>query len=367
MTCRRPAAFLLALAAAPQAPEVPPWWITKPAEVRRHLEALPGVTVEEIGRTAGGRPILAAAWGEAEPRPGRTSTSLASAIAAGDPSAFTGKGERRRQTVLFVGAAHGTEFEGTVAAIHYLTVLATGKDLLGREHPRLAREGRAYRFVLVPFLNVDGRERALDHELWIGADVDAFEKITQGLKKDGTILRWPSSKALFPMPLGELEILGTYFNDAGVNLVYDTTFGGDCQPETTALLRLCRRELPDLVILSHSDHGSLVQPPSAYVPEPYKRKSDQIAAVVGARCAREGLPKSQIPRPRWHSGPEAFYQSDGIYHACGALPLVVEFPMGWQRVPATPREILDIGLTVLDEIAAFGNRYGFRPPDPPKK
>ncbi len=35
---------------------VPPWWINTPEEVRAFLESLDGVTVEEIGRTAGGRP-----------------------------------------------------------------------------------------------------------------------------------------------------------------------------------------------------------------------------------------------------------------------------------------------------------------------
>ncbi|MBM4041398.1 MAG: hypothetical protein FJ290_23090, partial [Planctomycetes bacterium] len=55
----------------------PPWWLTKPKEIRAFLESLDGVKVEEIGHTAGGRPVIAAAWGEREDLPGRTSKSLA--------------------------------------------------------------------------------------------------------------------------------------------------------------------------------------------------------------------------------------------------------------------------------------------------
>ncbi|MBI2192617.1 MAG: hypothetical protein HYU36_11600 [Planctomycetes bacterium] len=58
-----------------------------------------------------GRPILAAARGEREMLPGRTSASLASAVAASRPSAFYGQGERQRRVLLLLGGAHGTEME----------------------------------------------------------------------------------------------------------------------------------------------------------------------------------------------------------------------------------------------------------------
>ena len=345
----------------------PPWWLTKPAEIRGFLESLDGVEVEEIGRTAGGRPILAAAWGEREMLPGRTSASLASAISGGDPSAFYGQGERKRQVILFVGAAHGTEFDGTVAALHYLNILATGRDLLGREWPKVAENGRKHRFLLIPILNVDGRERALDHVHWINVDPDYFMMISQGLTRGGEILRWPSAKLRFPIPPDEVAILGTYYNDAGANLVYDAPFGPDCQPETAALLRYCRRELPDCVVLSHSNNGSLVEAPSAFIPAHYKQKVQQIAAVVGMRCHKDGFAKSRMPSRTTSYAGDIFYQSDAVYHACGALPVLVEFPCGWQNLPDNHRDILDIGLAVLDEIALFGAAYRFRPRDPAAK
>jgi len=342
----------------------PPWWLTKPKEIRAFLESLDGVKVEEIGHTAGGRPVIAAAWGEREDLPGRTSKSLASALSGGDAAAFYGKGERSRQAILFVGNAHGTEWDGTVAALHYLNILVTGRDLLGREWPKLAETGRRHRFVLIPVLNVDGRERALDHVHWINVTPDYMMMISQGLTRDGVVLQWPSAKLTCPIPPDSVKILGTYYNDAGMNLVYDAPFGPECQPETDALLRLCRREMPDAIVLSHSNNGSLVDAPSAFIPSHYKQKVHQLAACVGMRCYKDGFPKREIPRrPTFYAG-EVFYQSDAVYHACGALPLTVEFPCGWQNLPDSHRGILDIGLAVLDEIALFGAAYRFRPRDP---
>ena len=46
------------------------------------------------------------------------------------------------------------------------------------------------------------------------------------------------------------------------------------------------------------------------------------------------------------------------------LPLLGEFPCGYQNFPDTHEEILDICMYVLEEVIAFGTAYGFRPPDP---
>ena len=83
----------------------PSWWLTRPAEMRSFLESLHSVVVEEIGETAGGRPITAARWGEVEMLPGRTCRNMSSAIAGLDWTSFYGKGKRERQVILFVGAA----------------------------------------------------------------------------------------------------------------------------------------------------------------------------------------------------------------------------------------------------------------------
>ena len=49
-----------------------------------------------------------------------------------------------------------------------------------------------------------------------------------------------------------------------------------------------------------------------------------------------------------------------IYHCCGALPVVVEFPRGNIRAERFD-ELLDIGLCVFEEILALGVAKGFIP------
>ena len=51
------------------------------------------------------------------------------------------------------------------------------------------------------------------------------------------------------------------------------------------------------------------------------------------------------------------YQTDVIYHTCGALPLLAEFPCGYKPRPYTFNEILDIGLCMLEEIVAFARDH----------
>jgi len=344
--------------------QAPDWWLSSPYEVEVYLRSLKGVKVFSIGESAGGRPILAAAWGPREDLPGRTSTSLASAISGGDPEAFYGKGRRERQTFVFLGAAHGTEIEGTVAALNLLNVVVKGRDLRGRRWTRMAREARRLRILVIPFFNMDGRARCAERRHFIGVDPEAYRLMSQGNWKSGKKIQWPTSKLTQPIPVDKVNPLGTYFNDHGYNLVYDAGFGGDCQPETRALVRLLREEMPDAVLCSHSNNGSLVSEPCSFVPRHFQQRQAHFAAVAGFRCQQEGMKKYSVPRRVTSYAGQVFYQTDMIYHVCGALPLLVEFPCGYQNLPDNHDEILDIGMYVLEEIIAFGAAYGFRPPDP---
>jgi len=339
----------------------PDWWPSRPDEAESLLRSLKGVEVFEIARSPGGRPVLAAAWGEREDLPGRTSRSLASTLGGGSVEAFYGQGKRERQGFTFVGAAHGTEFEGTVAALNFLNVVVTGKDLRGRRWPKMAEAGRRMRIVVIPFLNIDGRDRFRKIRHFIGVDGDAYQRVTQGWWKNGERLRYPKSKRFWPVPPNEVGLMGSYYNDAGYNLVYDFGFGGDCQPETAGLVRFLKEEMPDCVLCSHTNNGNLVQQASCFIPDHYRFRVHQIGGVVGARCHREGMVKFGLPRLFY---PFTFYQTDMIYHVCGALSFIVEFPCGWQNKPDNHDEVLDICMYTLEEIAAFGAVYGFRPTEP---
>ena len=344
--------------------KAPAWWLSHPAEVEPFLRSLPGVTVFELGRSAGGRPIIAASWGERQDLPERTANSLASAIAGGSPEAFYGKGKRERQGFVFLGDAHGCEIEGTAAALNFLNVVATGKDLRGRRRPRLAEAGRKLRIVIVPFFNIDGRARCGESRQFVGVEPADYQLMCQGRLKTGERFKWPSSKLVTPIAPDSVDFMGAYFNDNGVNLVYDAGFGDQAQPETRALQAFLRAEMPDCVMCSHTDNGSLVQPPDAFVPQHYRQRQLLIAGAAGLACRDKGLKKFAVPtRTNSYCG-EAFYQTDMIYHPCGALPLLVEFPCGYQNMPDTLEEVMEISLTVIEETVVFGSLYGFRPPDP---
>lgn len=77
-------------------------------EVERVLDGLKKADVSEIGRSAGGRPIYAVAYGEKEPI--ERTANLSSALAGRKPEAFSGEG-RQKQVALIVSAVHGAETE----------------------------------------------------------------------------------------------------------------------------------------------------------------------------------------------------------------------------------------------------------------
>jgi len=341
--------------------QAPDWWLSRPDEVEAWLRSLKGVEVFEIGRSAGGRPIVAAAWGEREDLPGRTCLRLSSSLGGGNADAFYGRGERKRQGFVFLGAAHGTEFEGTVAALNFLNVVVTGKDLRGRKWPRMAAAGRRLRIVIIPFFNIDGRERYREIRHFINTEGDNYQLISQGTWKDGERIRYPKSKQFWPFPPEEIGRMGSYYNDAGANLVYDHGLGPAGQPETRGLMAFLQEEMPDCVLCSHSNNGNLLQQASCFVPEHYRHRAAYLGGIIAMRNQREKMKKFGLPRIFY---PYTFYQTDLIYHVCGALSFIVEFPCGWQNNPDNHDELLDIGMYTLEETAAFGTAYGFRPREP---
>ena len=182
----------------------PDWWISTPDEAEAFMRGLKGVEVFEIGRSAGNRPILAGAWGAREALPGRTSRSLSAAISGGSPAAFYGRGRRKRQCFVHLGAVHACEFEGSVAALHLLNIAVTGKDLRGRSWPRLAAAVRQLRLVVIPNMIYHccgalpvvvefphGHVKAADFNQVLDIGLCVFEEmLTLGVAK-GFIPDWP--------------------------------------------------------------------------------------------------------------------------------------------------------------------------------
>ena len=348
--------------------DAPEFWVAGLAECERFLRALPEVEVSEIGRSAGGRPLLAATLGEREPI-ARTSTSLSSSmggvgLAGWDPdkwrpASFYGP-ERGKPVLVIQGNLHGSEIACTVAAMNLLNLAVRGTDLRGRENEPLRRAVRALRLVVIPHANPDGRARWEPARQLEDCTKEQAQRVTQGRLADGTPLAWPSCKSLFPLPPGGL--LGAYYNDAGVNLNHDRFLDADRAPETDALLRFYLEEMPDAAVLAHTDMGTLLGGPPPFVPEEIQGVHHRIAGAVAAEVRRRGLPVFSYPHFARAGGmSRAFTQPDAVYHQCGATPLLVEFAQSTDGHRLSFDTILDVGMAVLETIILYGLEIGFRP------
>ena len=335
--------------------EAPDFWKVDWDEVNAFLDGLRRGQVWEIGRSQGGRPIRAVAYGEKEPIARRTTYS--SAIAAGHPEDFYDPKKRDRPVLVIICTIHGAEIEGTASCLNFAHLLETGADLRGRQWPQLRQLAEEMRVVLVPIAQPDGRIRSAVRNL-IGGTVDDLYYYGQGMMRDGEILRWPECKRLQPIPLDEMEFLGGYYNDAGVNVQHDDFFAVAVAPETRALLDLIRDETPDGLMTLHScGSGPFIIAPENCISQACQFHQVQIAALVAERHRRDGLRPGGGARTSPRGG---FYLHTALHHTSGALPLLFEFPHGLEMKPFTFDEIVDVGLGLFEEVMRYGvaRRYG---------
>ena len=85
-----------------------------------------------------------------------------------------------------------------------------------------------------------------------------------GTRPDGSVYRWPDVKRVHPMRGAAVGTPGAYFDDDGVNPMYDDRF--DLMAPGTRAFLLAWEEGPDFLayLHSHASHPSLE--PTAYVP-----------------------------------------------------------------------------------------------------
>jgi hypothetical protein len=346
----------------------PPFWLAKPHQAMGFVQGLQAAQVRTIGRSAGGREILAIEYGEREPLTTTTDnlhSAIASKVVPPDPTeifpeAFYGTTRRRRPVVVLQGGIHGCELTGTVASLNLCQLLETGTDLRGKAWPRLRELARETRLCIVPWLNIDGVVRTP----WVhcsGMPAKVSQRINMGVATDGTRYRHPDVKRIFPIPPAQTALMGSYFNDAGVNLQYDFT-SLHRQPETEAWMGYYLAERPDGVVIWHCNAGSLMGPPSHYLPIGYQIEEERLAGAVRGRLMRDGYP---VGRTSWVGlpglGKPYIEQMCAVYHVAGAMPLMVELPIGCQEYFYSLDDMLDVGLIVIEEILAFAHTDGLRP------
>lgn len=348
----------------------PDFWVSIPNKAMPFIESLKEATVKTIGTSAGGRNIIAVEYGEKEPLDAtcdNLNSCLASKLVPPDPTqifpdAFFGSKRRRRPVLVLQGAIHGGELTGTVASLNLCHIIETGTDLRGKEWPKLREMARDARICIIPWLNIDGSSR-IPYETFSGMPSAASGRMSQGVAKDGTSYTYPACKRVFPIPPEDTAFMGTYYNDAGVNLQYDFTTV-ERQPETTAWMRYYLDEKPDGVLVWHCNAGSLIGPAEYYLPPGHQFEQTRLAGAVRGRLKREGY-GHPIGRLSWAGlpgmGKPFVEQSTALYHVCGALPVMCELPNGAKEWTMSNDDMLDIGLIVIEEVLLYAHTDGLRP------
>lgn len=347
----------------------PGFWTGRLEHVEKELQSVVKGSVETIAVSPGGRPVRAVAYGAADDL--RSQANYGSAVGAGNAAHYARKDATTKPVVFLLGPVHGQEVEGIVGLVNLLHVAETGKDHRGRAWPELARRLAGARVVIVPCPNPDGRARC-PYDSFVGLPTRTMTKYGQGTRKDGSPWGWPGAKSLHPMK-GDVGILGAYFNDDGVNLMHDDFFLPMAK-ETEAVLRLARREAPDLAVSLHSHEHAPVVLQTTYVPVFVKERIRDFSARLKARHDRLGLPYGRVLEPQVDDprpGPRSsFNLASALHHVSGATAFVFECSHGSlsERSP-TPivshGQILDIQLTLYEEMLGFAleNRLPWTLPD----
>jgi hypothetical protein len=346
------------IAADPTPPrDLPAFWRARLEDVDREIGSVAKGAVETIAVSPGGRPVKAVAYGAADDR--RAQANYGSAVAAGNPAYYARKDASTKPVVLFLGPVHGQEIEGIVGLVNLLHVAETGRDHRGRAWPELAARLARVRAVIVPAPNPDGRARC-PYDSFVGLPTRTMTKYGQGTHRDGSPWGWPGAKALHPMK-GDVGILGAYFDDDGVNLMHDDFFL-PMGRETEAILRLARREAPDVAVSLHSHENAPVVLQTAFVPVFVKGRIRDLSARLKSRFEQQGLPYGEVQEPQAEDprpGPSAsFNLASALHHVCGATAFVFECSHGSvsEESPSplvSHEQILDVQLTLYEEVLGF--------------
>lgn len=300
---------------------LPAFWKTDLETIARLAASAQKGQARVLAHSAGGRPIHAFFYGDAQPIVSKANYN--SACGARDLRAYC-DASPKKPVVVLVGAEHGQETEGVAALVNLISLLETGKDLAGQPDDALLEAAQGIRLVIIPVLNVDGRSR-VEPASMIGCTGRELRYWGQGTWLDGSLCGWPDCKKVHPIK-DAVAFLGGYYNDDGVNPMHDQVFSPMAQ-ETKALLDLVDKEHADCILHLHGGSNSpnvLLQP--AYVP----REINEAVQALAARChevaAKEDLPFAQLSLPDKEQGnpPPSFNLVSAVHHVCGGVSATFE-------------------------------------------
>ena len=344
----------------PNNKDIPSFFKSTIEDVAKEIEKVMIGKTEQIAISPGGLPVFAVFYGEKDDL--HSQANYNSAVATRNPAHYARKDKNSKPSVFLLGPVHGQEVEGIVGLVNLIHIAETGKDYRGKSWPEISRKLEQCRVIIVPLANPDGRRRC-PYDSFVGLPTEIMTKYGQGTRRDGSFYGWPGAKAVHPMK-GDVAILGSYFNDDGINPMHDEFFD-PMAAETEAIMDLARKEAPDLTVSlhSHENYPFILQP--TYVPWYLKEQVYELAMAVNQRYKKEGLAHMDpeyIPKPaiedKTYPPRKSFNLVSALHHTSGTMSFTFECSHGSvsdnKPEPIVDHEdILDIQLYLYDEMLDY--------------
>ncbi len=341
----------------PNNTDIPHFFKSRLSDIDEELENVKKGKVKAIAISPGGIPLYSVTYGEKEDL--QSQANYNSAVAARNLEYYAKKDSNTKPIVFFLGPVHGQEVEGVVGLVNLIRIAETGKDHRGQDWTSLKDKIDQCRIIILPCGNPDGRKRN-PYDSFVGLPTSIMTKYGQGTRKDGSSYGWPKAKSVHPMQ-GDVEILGAYFNDDGINIMHDDFFS-PMAAETEAILDIARSEAPDMTVSLHS-HGNfprILQ--AAYVPWFIKKNITELTQKVNNRYEKEDLaftPKEWITGPsvedKDYPPTKSFNLISALHHQSGTMAFTFECSHGTvSEAGEEPfvdySDILDIQLHLYEEM-----------------
>jgi hypothetical protein len=339
----------------PRKSDIPDFYKSTLSDIETEIAGLKTGKAEVIATSPGGLPVYAVFYGEKEDF--QSQANYNSAVGARNPVYYARKDENTKPVVFFIGPVHGQEPEGIVGMINLLHVAESGKDYRGKAWPELKNYFDQCRVIIIPCGNPDGRKRC-PYDSFVGIPEETMTKYGQGTKKNGTLWRWPQAKSLHPMK-GDVDILGGYFNDDGINMMHDEFFDPMAE-ETKAIFKMAMEEAPDITVSLHSCSCNPFIIQNSHAPHFMKERIAELAQRLNQKYIELELPNMG---PNWElsvsvddlvpPAQKSFNMVSALHYATGTMAFTFESPHGTIEDGANYDEILDIQLNLYQEMFRY--------------
>jgi len=336
--------------------KLPEFWKSTLNDIEQELKMMKKGRVKTICTSPGGQPVYLVSFGVKEDF--HSQTNYNSAVAARNPAYYAEKDENTKPVIFFVGPVHGHEMEGIVGLVNFIHILETGRDYRGRDWTSLREQAEQCRIVIIPCGNPDGRRRC-PYDSFVGIPIKTMTKYGQGTRKDGTLYGWPGAKAIHPM-IGDVGILGAYFNDNGINPNNDEYFI-PMADETKAILNAARIEAPDIAVNLHSyeDRPNVFQP--TFVPMFIKKRVEELSLKVRKAYKKIGIPSENLRTPQNEDNefpPRRYFNlTSALHHISGTMSFTYECCDGTVHdnldIAFTHDQILDMELHLYQQMIDY--------------